>query len=643
MHIVLRGFLGMIPKIDDRALPHDNSVYAVNCKLDQPGVLQSLRSPLTVGTQSGGVLQSIYWYANKSKMLGFANDTDVVLNPSAGDAWGRLYFADGISVPKITDDSIIGAASSLPSSVSVSYDLGIEAPTQAPTAVADALAIGFVLTITKTDPVVITLAATQDPNAPAINVGQATGTRIQITNAAGVPELDGIWTVTTVSATEVSLDGSLGTTWSAGAYTPVSAIAHFYWDAVEAETRTYVYTYMSQYGEESAPSLPSAPITVGPIQTVTISNMMIPASITSSLAITNGRKMLLYRSAGADYEHVADIPFVDNSTYNDTTLSAQPLGEVMASLDYDVPPADLHSLVVHPNGFLCGLSGSDLCFSEPGMPHAWPVKYRQKLDFKGVGLGVFGSSVACLTTGHPEVSTGTHPANMNKEKIEIQQACVSKRGIVDAGYFIIYPSPDGLVPIGIGQSGIATSQIHTKYEFETVTPSSIRAYYYDDRYYGFSVGANGISGFVIDMKHPEVGMFWLDHDADAGYYDPEGDDLYLVKTTGGIQTLSKFEKDPTLMQKQWWSKHYLFPRHFNMAVAVVHALSYTDIVFELWAVIKGATSDDWTLVHTQNVTDDQPFRLPSGYLSQEYQIRLSGSDRFIYTAAAESMTELKGL
>ena len=84
-------------------------------------------------------------------------------------------------------------------------------------------------------------------------------------------------------------------------------------------------------------------------------------------------------------------------------------------------------------------------FSEPNLPHAWPHEYP--IDFDIVGIATYGQYVAVLTTSFPYLFQGIDPAAMSSSKVNLPQACVSKRSIIETGNGVIYASPDGLVEI----------------------------------------------------------------------------------------------------------------------------------------------------------------------------------------------------
>src|SRR5699024_5795143 len=100
-------------------------------------------------------------------------------------------------------------------------------------------------------------------------------------------------------------------------------------DPADLVTRAYVYTYLSELDEESAPSPASVSVDVGPDQTVAVSGL--DAGPTSGSYNLDRKR--LYRAAqgasGAAFQLVAELPLATTSV-NDT-LDDDQLGEVLVS------------------------------------------------------------------------------------------------------------------------------------------------------------------------------------------------------------------------------------------------------------------------------------------------------------------------
>lgn len=222
------------------------------------------------------------------------------------------------------------------------------------------------------------------------------------------------------------------------------------------ETRGYIVTYVTDWGEESAPSPPSALIVLDQNDGVDVT-IVAPTVASPYGPLTNWR---LYRSSstntGAAYQLVAEVP-IATLTYTDNKLQ-EALDEVCQTLTWAEPRADMIGLVGLPNGIMAGFFEETLCFSEPFAPHAWPREYEIPLEFQIVGLGVFGQTLVVLTEGNPYYASGADSASMSAEKLESSQSCVSKRSIVSMEGGVVYASPDGICLAGPGGPPLIVTQ-----------------------------------------------------------------------------------------------------------------------------------------------------------------------------------------
>jgi hypothetical protein len=396
---------------------------------------------------------------------------------------------------------------------------------------------------------------------------------------------------------------------------------------VNAESRVYVYTYVSDYGEEGPPSDPSTLIDIDPGELVNISTDAAPTGY------TNIAKKYIYRSStgtgATDYQFVAEIP-VAITSYDDFVKQSE-LGEILPSSDWEPPPADMKGLRVMANGIFVGFSDKDVCFSEPFMPHAWASTNYLPVDHKIVGLGAFGQSVAVLTESYPYIATGVDPQAMTLVKTSLQQACISKRSIVEAGDSVLYASPDGLVQIGLGGVQVLTSKILSQEQWQEYNPSSIHAYLHEGRYYGFYTKADGSKGLMIFTLNGADAIFTLGTETTtAGHVVPTADSLYIVDGSNIV----KMDKDAVKKSYKWSSKLFENPTPLNFSTAQVISQDYSPgVTLKVYA--------DGSLVHTQTVTDSKPFRLPAGFIARDWYVTVEGKAKVSFVGLTQSVTELK--
>ena len=207
---------------------------------------------------------------------------------------------------------------------------------------------------------------------------------------------------------------------------------------------SYVYTFVSAYGEEGPPSAASTVFDKVDGQTVTISNMSTSAGSGAGRSNTNITHKRLYRSnTGSNttaFQFVKEITLATASTTDALNNSA--LGEVIPSTYWigppnevsgDYPDGPMKGLTAMPNGIFAGFTGKRLCFSEPYLPHAWPVAYRTTIEETIVGIEMAGQGLIVATEGTPYLIAGTDPQSMSVVRIEASQACLSKTSMVDMG------------------------------------------------------------------------------------------------------------------------------------------------------------------------------------------------------------------
>jgi len=397
---------------------------------------------------------------------------------------------------------------------------------------------------------------------------------------------------------------------------------------VTAESRVYVYTYVSEYGEEGPPSDPSTLIDVNPNEGVLVVTSGAP---TGNYNIT---KKYIYRTSSGsnttDYQFVAEVP-IATVNYTDYKKQAD-LGEIMPSLDWEPPPTNLKGLKVMANGIFTAFSGRDVCFSEPFMPHAWSSKNFLPVDATIVGLGTFGQSVAVLTDSFPYIATGIDPSAMTLVKTSFQQACVSKRSIADAGDSVIYASPDGLAQIGLGGVSLLTAKMLSQKQWQEYNPSSIHAYIHEGRYYAFYTKTDNSKGVLVFNLVGNDAPFTIGtQTTTAGHVVATSDSLHIVET-GNIV---KMDKSSTKRNYFWKSKVFEAAQETNFGVAQVFCSTYTNnCTLKIYA--------DGVLKLTKAITNADPFRLPAGYLARNWYVTVEGQDPVQMIAVAQSTAELKG-
>jgi len=433
---------------------------------------------------------------------------------------------------------------------------------------------------------------------------------------------------------------------------------------------SYVYTFVSGFGEEGPPSAASTVFTKVDAQTVTVGNMSTSAGSGTSRSNTNITHKNIYRSnTGSNttqFQFVAQVA-LNAASYTDSTTNAN-LAELIPSTYWIAPPDENSSLYPNghmlgltamPNGIFAGFSGKRLCFSEPYLPHAWPVAYRITLDEEIVSIAMAGNGLFVGTKGTPYVVVGTDPQSMSAIRIEAAQACLNKRSMVDMGPYVLYAGADGLVAATGNEVQVITEgQISPAQWRADYYPSSLKGYLWEGRYVGLYTSGSNYGGFIFDNRTGERQITTLTQtattDASGGFTDPDDNELYLIiDPSSGNGVVKKFQGGTTNQTFTWKTKEFVPPRPAAMSFVKVEAEDYPvtikvygdgSLVYQAVFNKSGATYNlTGSTPSFSQINISEPIaKLPVGRYSR-YAIQVESAKTVNEICIAESMDEIKGV
>lgn len=657
-------FFGKVPRTDARLLSDAQAQEAFNCRLTS-GSLEALDDLTQITAPGIGEIKSFYRLVSNATgseyWLAFITDVDITPGPVADSVDQRLYFTGEVYEPRITNLALASSATPYPKAW---YVLGVTPPVTAP-----AVSVAGGGAPTEARAYVYTFVTAWGEESVPSPATTYTG------NA------DGTWTIASMDVAPLNTFTVTGATWSAG-----------------VATYTVASTFGLRVGEyvTVAGMTPSgydvASIALDAVTSTTISVAMAvdPGAFSAGGTIvrdaphnTSSMFKRVYRAVSGVYTLVRDnVPVATTST-TDGGLEATTL----PSLIWDMPPADMRGIIAMENGVMVGFSGREVCFSEPYRPHAWPIDYRQTVTYDVVGLGVFGQSVAVLTTGTPVVISGLHPESMSADPINSPWPCVAKRGIVSSTFGVQYPSTVGLVLIGPGGPTIITRPLYTEYEWKMLRPETFIAALHDHRYVTRYSPDDATNRILFFEPSEPAAITEANERIGAIYVDKENGELY-VSDAGAIY---QWDADPGLrLAYDWLSKEFLYiqPIMFTAiwvdadfrqtdaeiaaaaaayaaALAVNQALVATGIVGggmgeESMGILTLAGSNindlpttsfdtlnfsliaDGATVFTKSLTNNKPFRPSDGDLYRTVSFRISGNVKVNGVHMADSMKGLVG-
>lgn len=360
------------------------------------------------------------------------------------------------------------------------------------------------------------------------------------------------------------------------------------------EDRAYVYTLVTQYGEEGPPSAPVD--AVGKEDgTWTFSGMDISVPNPAEQPVISKN---IYRTVAGfstvEFFFVANIPLIVPSYIDTNPSDVIARNSLLESEGWTEAPVDIDNAVIMPNGFFLAWAGRNIHFSETYRPWAWPPQYDLSTQYEIIGAGVFGQSAGIVTEGHPYFATGTSPESTTLTKNNTAEPGLSQYSIVSLPYGVLYASQNGLMLLSAKGVTNPTGDILTKDEWtEKYSPQNLRAAQYEDEYLGFYEMDKGL---VINPQDPNSSFIELDFftDVDQVQTDERTGELYVIRA--GVVYLWDSIMEARVPYK-WRSKMFYFRKPCNMGAAVVDMAPAAEIIDDLEMVIQEA--QDWNAQRIQ--------------------------------------------
>ena len=660
----IKAFRGAVPRISSRLLQPNQADTADNCKLTS-GNLEPLKGlQLTHTSQLADIQTAYFWRAILSgrpsdNWLVWNSDVDVVKSLIPNDPLQRFYFSGAAFEPRMSTYALAINTQPYPTAW---YALGVAAPSVAPT-VAVAGGSGTLESRAYAYTFVTALGEESPPSPPSA-----------ITS--GYP--DGTWSLSDLQTAPPNTGTVAGATSIGGEQVRVTLNTTFGLSQYDMITFASVGGMTDLNGTFRIQSL-------GPTANTLVVNLDTAQTYTSGgswskAAPHNTASMVkrIYRTVGTggDFLFVAEIAAA-TTTYTDSTVAAD-LGEILPTADSQLPPKNLVSLTSLPNGCLAGISGNELCFSDPYLPYSWPLRNRYTFSGLGVDLVSAGNSVIVLTDTFPILFTGSDPEAMSPSVMQTYAPCASKRGVVDVGGGCMYPSYDGLWLAAPGRVEKLTAKLYREEEWRELNPATFIAGFVDGQYYAKYNANDSAFIWVFDTAENDS-VVRVEQDAAYLLRNDTDGELYVALANKVYRWDSNIN---TRYTSDWVSSEMQMTRPLNFSVAQVHGAFNTilppdtsvvdfntgiigtvDLVsgelngnsilelsvnasnlLEVLPITEARAQftlyADGEVVYTQGVNSSDPFRLPAGFRSEEYKVGLTTSIPIYSVTIAESVAEL---
>lgn len=401
----------------------------------------------------------------------------------------------------------------------------------------------------------------------------------------------------------------------------------------DKETRAYVYCYVNLYGESGPPSDPTMVVT-SPVVDVTVGVKLDSVSAAGYVPI---KEIWVFRTPSgstiADYFFVESIPVLTGGpdfSFLDNLRGAE-LNEPLSSDFYYPPPSGLSGLISLPNGILCAWKDNELWFAESFKPWAWPPSYSKALSNRVIGGIAHGSGAVVTTTQYPYLVSGVSPDSMTASRLNVTQAGVSKWSIAAVDGYVVYASHDGLVSLsGAAASLVQSEQFFTRDTWRerykqglasmrfAVWDGRLIVFSSEDKFTPFMIRMDEAAGSMTDLPDLKASCAFVSHLSDQCYY---ANGSWVYQFNGGND-----------QNAVWQSRELIEASPLNFGFAQIVATGTWTISFYADGVLRH---------EEMAATGTKGFRLPSGFLSDRWKVKVSGRGRLRELVFAKTAADLK--
>jgi hypothetical protein len=360
-------------------------------------------------------------------------------------------------------------------------------------------------------------------------------------------------------------------------------------------TTRYLYVLVSQFGEISAPSTPSLPVSINP------SSVNTTITLSEAPTSTHWTEWRLYRQdQNGTYRFLTGKLISSGLVINDTIPESglqEELNQLAEGELNEPPPETMRGLTLLPNGVFAGFEDQNVYFSKPYLPHAWPSSYRIAIDGKIVGMETSASGLVVVTDRKPYLIAGSDPSAMAAIELDMVEPCSTPDSIVDMGAYVVYASPNGLIAVGTNAQNL-TENIISRDDWLNRINGGVKAVAYQGKYWMVS---NGGQILTFNPSNGAIEQFSTGESIHALFADSVNSTLYMA-TANGWRVLDGVTRSGSF---QWVSKDFVIGERESLTSAKVMADSEVGV-----SVSYYNTNGTLITTHSQDTTG-QAFRLPA--------------------------------
>jgi len=390
--------------------------------------------------------------------------------------------------------------------------------------------------------------------------------------------------------------------------------------------RSYVYTYVNQFGEESAPSPASVSLSIADRGAVTLSGFVSAPAGYGIVAVNLYRTATGFRTGTekeqelvTDYLLVTTLADGVRSYVDDASI--RNLGYALTTRENTPPPDDLrHICHITGTGSLVGVTNNQVYFSEDYEPANWPARYVKTLKANIVNMVASEDTVFITTDSTPYVIRGLYnqqnPMLKDYRNVDVSLpdiGCGYVCSMIVTPFGAIYASLNGLVLLRSDATfNILTASWFSSEEWRRLQPETVRLAYWQ----GYLICVTDVISFMLEIDGKtyssyELGALTTISDNPVAMQVTENGELLLLE--GDV--IYHWDAGSSFREYLWESTKFSFGGEGCPGVAQIKT---DQTVFELLDI-------DSRVYYHRDVFNEKPFRLPRFGRPVKFRIGLRGT------------------
>lgn len=395
--------------------------------------------------------------------------------------------------------------------------------------------------------------------------------------------------------------------------------------------RSFTYTYVSNFGEESGPYLPSDGSALPSVKMyegdkIKMTGFVLPSG---NYPLNAGKLRVYQTNTAGRFVRVATI---DITSAEHEWVNTDPTGAELSTALTMPPVETMSGACLTSFGYMVGFSGHTVYCSDVYMYHSWPSTYARPCKHEILRVFPAPEGAYVMTSGGPYLLVGTDPSNTQLVEVQTDDVCLSAAAVCDLGGAVAYASQNGICLLTSQGVQRISDGIFNHLSWSGINAAALRFVRHVSQ-----IVLIGPQSYVFSFDGDETKWVRSGINTNVAFSDDE--EGHLIYSDAGV--LAKFDSNPAQAGAYEWHSPRLdlaSPQPLNCWR--FKAEDYTDISFKV--IVDGYVVQDWYKLPVLEDSDGYLYgRLPPYRQGRGIEVQFKGTSQLSSFLLAASFREMK--